>query len=155
MRSRDIVFLRILLGTVSFATIALAADFDGTWKLDVSKSKLQTEFSSFTMKVEKTATDTYHLVYDTVPKSGNKQHYERTVVFDGKAHTPNGAPAGAVELSEHPTPFLWRTSVTENGKLMGGLDATIAADNKTMTTTIKGVGQDGKPVEELYVFDRQ
>ena len=73
MRGRDIVIARILLG-ISFSPIALAADFGGAWKLDISESKTQGEFSSFTMKIEKTAADTYHLVYDTVPKTGSKQH---------------------------------------------------------------------------------
>jgi hypothetical protein len=45
----------IILGSIAFAVSVIAADFTGTWKLSLSKSKLTSDLVSETMKIEETA----------------------------------------------------------------------------------------------------
>lgn len=148
---------RLLVVVVSFTAVTLGADFAGTWKLNIAKSTLKgsnSNIASETMKIEQTTANTYHIVYEMVTKTGDKQNPELTVTFDGKEH-PREGKTGATEIAEHPNSTTWKTTRYRDGKVIGGITAVVAADNRTHTATTKNVGQDGITVEEIYFFERQ
>jgi hypothetical protein len=84
----------ILLGTISIAVTLMAADWAGTWKLNVEKSKVQgsrfAAFASATMTISETGPNSYTTTIDTVSKSGEQRHQEYLRINDGKEHPAKG-----------------------------------------------------------------
>src|SRR5262249_9749186 len=111
---------------VSVGSSAAAGDFEGNWKLDPAKSKLRTQYTSYVMKTERTGPEAYHIVYDMVTTAGQQRHAELSVTFDGKERPSQNAPAGAVEISEHPNASTWKTTVRRDGKVVTELTAVVA-----------------------------
>ncbi len=81
----------LVLATLSLGITLAAADFTGTWKLNLEKSKLQTNnnIASETMKISQTGPNT-NTTIDTVTKSGEKLRQDFSRIYDGKEHPASG-----------------------------------------------------------------
>ena len=47
------------------------------------------------------------------------------------------------------------TTYTKDGKELVAEHTVVSTDGKTMTVTVKGVDSNGKPVEQVLVFDKE
>jgi hypothetical protein len=78
----------------------MAADFAGTWKLNLEKSKLQNnDLASETMNISKTGPNSYTTAADTVSKSCEQRHTE-VVSSDGKVDDESLEHRGRVGVRE-------------------------------------------------------
>ncbi len=132
---------------------AMAADFTGTWKLNLEKSPgTNQNIASETMKLEQTGPNAYRTTIDIVQKSGNKTHHEINRVYDGQERplSVDGLPPQGTQICEITEAGVRRITMKENGKVVEVITATISADGKTMTHTVstdKG--------QNVAIFERQ
>ena len=134
----------------SFCVTVAAADFTGTWKLNLEKSKLpeSDSRSSQLMTITSTGTNAYKIAIDTVTKSGENRHEEYNRIYDAKEHPATGAgsPPGLTEICEQTDPSTLKVTGKINGKVIGHFTSIISSDGRTLTT-----GPNGNE----SVFDRQ
>jgi hypothetical protein len=144
----------ILLGTISIAVTLMAADFAGTWKLNLDKSKLQTnDLASETMTISQTGPNNYTTTIDTVSKSGEQRHTEIYRIDDGKEHPAKGVGIkadGATEISQLVNASTRKITQKRDGKVVGEITSMLSSDGKLMTNHRRN----GK-VEDVLVFERQ
>ena len=79
-----------VVATLSLGVTLAAADFTGTWKLNVEKSKLPADLASETMTISQTGANSYKSSIDMVTKSGEKRHTELNRTYDGRESQPRG-----------------------------------------------------------------
>jgi hypothetical protein len=139
----------IILGSIAFTVSAIAADFTGTWKLSLPKSKLTSDLVSETMKIEQTGPNTYRTTVDTVRKSAKKEHQVINRICDGKEHPSTGVgfkQEGSSEICEQ-SPSTRKVTEKRDGKVEGEFTSTVSGDGKVLTNVWKG--------GETRVFERQ
>ena len=137
----------MILGTILLAVTG--ADFTGTWKLNLAKSKLRNDLASETMKIEQTGPNTYRTTVDIVLKSGQKEHQEINRICDGEEHPSTGVgfkQEGAAEICEQMSSSR-KVTQKRDGKAVSEFTSTVSGDGKVMTNVWKG--------DETRVFDRQ
>jgi hypothetical protein len=133
--------------------VMAGADFTGTWKLNLEKSKLgNRDIVQGTLTLKQTGPATYASTLDFVTRAGQKRHEESIRVCDGKEH-----PLPALDPSKPATamcqigPGSTRTVVEKkSGKVIAEMTSTVSADGKALTNVWKY--EDG---EVVFVFDRQ
>jgi hypothetical protein len=134
-------FTSMLFSALLFVASASAADFVGTWKMNISKSKLPatSKVASQTLTIQQTAPNTYKTIQDVVLQSGEKQHGEILRIYDGKEHVSEGTgfPKGRSEICEIVDDRTRKITVRQDGKETGGFTSTVSADGKTMTNVQK------------------
>jgi hypothetical protein len=139
-----------VLAIFSLGVTLAGADFTGTWKLNLEKSKLPStdSRSSQIMTITQTGTNTYKIAVDTLTKSGEQRHEEYNRIYDGKEHpaTGSGAARGLTEICEQIDPSTQKVTGKINGKVVGQLTSIVSSDGRTLTT-----GPNGNEA----VFDRQ
>ena len=146
-----------VLGTLSLGVVLAAADFTGTWKLNVEKSQLPgndlADLTSETMTISETGPNTYTTTIDIVTKSGGKRHLEINRVNDGKEHPATGVgfkQEGRTEISRQINPFTREITAKRDGKVIGEITSTVSPDGKVMTNhRIFGTSKD------VHVFEKQ
>ncbi len=143
----------IVLATLSLGLTLAAADFTGTWKLNMEKSKVQTDnnTASEIMTISQTAPNAYTTAFDTVTKSGEKHHQEFNRIYDGKEHPLAGVNVkaeGISEICEQINASTRKITRKRDGKVTGMFTSTVAPDGKTMTNEMGAR-------KEVLVFDRQ
>jgi hypothetical protein len=143
---------RTILGTLLLAVTVMAADFAGTWKLDLAKSKPRNDLASETMKIEQTGPNAFRTTIDNVLKSGQKGHQEIDRICDGKEHPATGTgfkQEGATEICEELDASTRKVTQKRDGKETSEFTSTVSSDGKVMTNVRKGAGA------EMLVFERQ
>jgi hypothetical protein len=133
-----------LLSTLFLCTAAFAADaVDGTWKLNVAKSK-------FSGTVPKSATRVY-----TESADGKEMSMHVTLTYDGKDRPITGNPDAdsgtGKAIDAHTTDF----TLKKGGKVVGSVHRVVSADGKTLTVNNKVTRADGKTYDDTLVFDKQ
>lgn len=130
--------ITLVLAAAAVPALALASPFDGTWKLDLAKSK----FTGDTMTYTKTATG-YRF------SNGGPVSY--TFAVDGKAYktipsrttTWTKAADGGFDIV-----------TMANGKVVSKAHRKISADGKTMMSTYTGYRPDGTVAHETDTYTR-
>jgi hypothetical protein len=153
--------LMVAFAILAMTSIALAADNTiGTWKLNTEKSKQPSGVSPITSLtiVREAADGGVKLSVKGERADGSKIDASETPMkYDGKE-----VPVTAGTL-------LWDTvsirqvnanTLTEERTKKGGtyhatVRHVVSKDGKTMTSTSKGTGPDGKPFTSINVFDKQ
>ncbi len=146
-------FARKVLPILMIAGTMAAADFTGTWKLDVAKSKLgNRDIAQGTLTTRQTGPDTYISTLDYLTRAGAKRHEESVRVCDGKEHaTPHVDPAKVSTVMCQVGPGSTRKIVEkENDKVIVEMNSTVSADGKVMTNVWKY--EDG---DVVFVFEKQ
>jgi hypothetical protein len=153
-----VVTLAVVLGVNVTNLSAQASDPRvGTWKLNVAKSKYNPGPApqSQTLKVE--ASDKGEKVTsEVVGADGKRTTSTYTANFDGKDYPLSGSLVGAdkVSLKRVDARTTERTD-KKDGKAVMTLKRVVSQDGKTMTVTTKGTNAEGKPVNNVVVFDKQ
>jgi hypothetical protein len=142
---------RLLLGIACVSVTLVAADFAGTWKLNLTKSQGRSDLDSQIMKIEQTGPNMYRTTIDVVFRSGQKQHQEINRVYDGKEHpaTGVGIAKGGSEICQYLDPSTHKVTQKRDGKQISEFTSSISADGKVMTNHRTGNR------EETLVFERQ
>jgi len=145
-----------LLGTLFFGTTAFAADaVDGTWKLNVAKSKFSDTAPKSGTRVYTEGADGTTLDQKLVGADGKEMSMHVTLKFDGKAHPISGNPDAdsgtGKAINAHTSDF----TLSKGGKVTGTVHRVVSEDGKTLTVNNKGTHTDGKTYDETLVFDKQ
>jgi hypothetical protein len=141
-----------ILSALLLGGTAMAADFTGTWKLNLEKSP-GTRLASGTIKLEQIGPNAYRTTVDNVSKSGKTTHSEMNRVYDAQERHVNGdgLTDQGTEICEITSDGTRKVTMKENGKVVEVISATISADGKTMTHTVT----DDKGVQHVAIYDRQ
>jgi hypothetical protein len=145
-----------LLSTLFFGTAASAADaIDGSWKLNVAKSKFSDAAPKSGTRVYTEGADGTTLDQKMVGADGKEMSMHTTLKYDGKDHAITGNPdadSGAGKaIDAHTSHF----TLSKGGKVVGSVHRVVSADGKTLTVNNKGTHPDGKTYDDTLVFDRQ
>jgi hypothetical protein len=147
MRKATSFWAALLLGGT-----AMAADFTGTWKLNLEKSSDTSKVAYDTIKLEQTGPNAYRTTHDTMLKSGTKSHHEMNRVYDGQERPVPGdglSPQGT-EICEITAAGDRKITFKENGKVVQVLTSSVSKDGKTLTNTF---ATDKGPY--VSVYDKQ
>ena len=142
---------------MGFALSAQAADpLVGTWKLNVAKSTYSPGPApkSLTAKIE-AAGEGEKLTADGVRGDDTPIRVEYTAQYDGKDYPISGSPmADTVSLKRLDANTTERTD-KKGGKVVQTLTRKLSSDGKTLTVTIKGTDAEGRPINNLAMFEKQ
>jgi hypothetical protein len=157
MSHRTLVILAGLVMAVVVQTSAQAPKaLEGTWKLNAAKSKFSPGPPPKTMSVTYSAvgTDGMKIVVDVTPATGPAQHWEMSGNYDGKEHPVKGNPNADTVSLKMVDKLTGESTFRKGGKVTATNTRTISADGKTLTVTSKGVTEDGKPRNDVQVFEK-
>ena len=138
-----------VVATLSFSMTLMAADsFDGTWKLNLAKSKLQcSDIVSQTMKITDSTPSSQRTSSDIVSKSGVHHQRNRNHVFDGKEHPLTGE-KGATEIAQRVDASTTKATFKRDGKVLIEITAVVSGDVLTNHSVSDGC-------DETMIFERQ
>ena len=122
-----------LLSTLILGTTAFAADaVDGTWTLNVAKSKFSGAAPQSVTRVYAESAEGMTLDQKTVGADGKEMSMHVTLAYDGKEHPITGNPdadAGTGKaINAHTSDF----TLTKGGKVSGTVHRVVSADGKTL-----------------------
>jgi hypothetical protein len=146
--------------TVSGVLLGQSEPFNGTWKLNVAKSKFP---PSLTLKGD---SRTYESSRDGIKVSaerftgdGSTQSYAISAKYDGKDYPITGqGPFGADTISHKKLSDPSTTVATlkkSGGKLNFTTTTTVSKDGKVLTLMSKGTDASGQPFNVALVYDKQ
>ena len=155
-------FALVLLFVVVVSVTGRAQDVQtGHWTLNVAKSQFKTSPAPKTQIVMITpdGKDGVKVTADVVRTNGAKAAFTYAGQYDGKENprteTGDGAvPGQTVTLKRIDNHTVERISYLKGKKLVIEKWA-ISPDGKTRTVTQSGVGPDGKPVDNVLVYEKQ
>jgi len=145
--------MALLFAGLSLAVVAQAAEnypFAGTWKLNLAKSKFSPG------PAPKSATVTIgqdgKVDYQAEGADGQAEKWSVMMASDGTPASISGMDGTVAEkrVDERTVEHTWKyPKSTVNGK------AVLNRDGKSMTYTMTGTTDDGKPVHNREVWDKQ
>jgi hypothetical protein len=145
-----------LLSMLFFGTTAFAADaVDGTWKLNVAKSKFTGTAPKSATRVYTASADGTTLDQKTVGADGKEMAMHVTIKYDGKDHPITGNPDADSSIGKAIDAHTSDFTLKKGGKEVGTVHRVVSADGKTLTVNNKGTHADGKTYEDTLVFDKQ
>jgi hypothetical protein len=145
---------------VAWCGVALAQDKDpanGTWKLNVAKSKFSPGPApkEMTLTIE-SAGPGRHVEVSGVAGDGTAMKWGYSGNFDSKDIRVTGTnPDADIVMLKRLSPTTTRSTWKKDGKrtLVNGVS--VAADGKSLTVAASGVNAKGEAIKNTYVFDRQ
>ena len=145
------IVVAVVVGGVMLA--AQAADpLIGTWKISLAKSK---GVKSGTSKIEAVG-DGVKFTVDFVATDGTDRHWEFTAKYDGKDNPVTGNnPYGDVVALTRVDAQTTRITNKQGGKVTATSTIVVSADGKTRTTTTKGTGAKGEPIDVVSFYEKQ
>ena len=148
----------IALAFSAIAAFGAADNSLGTWKFDAAKSKYTPPpIPVKSLKITREASDGGVKQTTTGERpDGTAINATYTAKYDGKETQVNGnAPYDTIAVKQ----VNANTLTDERKKSGGSYKATgrtvISNGGKTMTTTVKGINQDGKEFTQIYVLQKQ
>ena len=129
--------------------------FSGTWKLNLSKSKLTPPVpKSQTMRVEVDGS-AIRITEEIISDTGERMNISVDARFDGKDYRIQGAPFADSVSYQRIDRFTIKGVGKKDGRIIMHETVVVSADGKTMTGTYSGTDATGKQVAAVAVFDRQ
>jgi hypothetical protein len=156
---RVVLVLAAAIVVFSLATAALAQapkGLEGTWKLNVAKSKFSPGPAPKSMSVTYSAVgaDGMKIVVHVVPATGAEQHWEMTAHYDGKDYPVKGNPTADTISVKKVDDLSGVSTMKKGGKVTATNTRTLSKDGKTLTITSEGTTEDGKPRKDVQVFEK-
>jgi methionine-rich copper-binding protein CopC len=145
-----------LLSTLILGSTAFAADaVDGTWTLNVAKSKFSGAAPQSVTRVYAESAEGMTLDQKSVGADGKEMSMHVTMAYDGKDHPMTGNPdadrGSGKAIDAHTSDFTLKMG----DKVSGHVHRVVSADGKVLTVRNKGTHADGKPYDDTLVFDKQ
>ena len=145
-----------MLSTLFFGTAAFAADaVDGTWNLNVAKSKFSGTAPKSGTRVYSESADGTTLNQKLVGADGKEMSMSVTLAYDGKPHPITGNPDADSGVGKAINARVSNFTLSKGGKVVGSVHRVVSADGKTLTVHNKGTRTDGKTYDDTLVFDKQ
>jgi|SRR3954470_23250467 len=153
------ILVRTILGLAILSVGMFGADNTiGTWKRDMAKSKL----TPLPANPIKSLTIVYQAMDGGVKVTATGERKDGTAINGSYAPKYDGKPVPATGTTWDTTSMKQvdaNTVTFENIKTGGKYHVTgrtvVSKDGKTMTTTVKGTNEDGKPLAGTYIYDKQ
>lgn len=155
-------FVLVLVAVVVVSVTGWAQDVQtGHWTLNIAKSQFKTSAAPKTqiVTVVPDSKAGVKVTADVVRANGAKAAFSYSGQYDGKENprteTGDGAvPGQTVTMKRIDDHTVERISYLKGKKLVTE-KMEISRDGKTRTVTQSGVGPDGKPVDNVLVYDKQ
>jgi hypothetical protein len=145
-----------LLSTLFLGTTAFAADaVDGTWNLNVAKSKFSGTAPKSGTRVYSESADGTTLDQKMVGADGKEMSMHVTLAYDGKPHPITGNPDADSGTGKAIDARTSNFTLTKGGKAAGTVHRVVSADGKTLRVHNKGTHADGTSYDDTLVFDKQ
>jgi hypothetical protein len=152
-----ITIVMVLAATTTIAGQRIPSSLVGTWTMNVGQSTFDPGPgpTSQIMKVERSGSTMVTITTDVISAAGQAQHTVRTTPFDGVDVAVAGGLPGGTQA------FSWIDDHTY--EIVGKIDgrprmttrATIAPDEKTITSVATGTDAQGRPVHNTVVFEKR
>jgi hypothetical protein len=150
------IVLTALLGTLLLGTTVFAADaVDGTWKLNVAKSKFSGTALQGGTRVYTEGAGGTTLDQKLTGADGKEMSMHVTLTYDGKSHPISGNPDADSGTGKAINARTTDFTLTKGGKVVGTVHRVVSADGKTLTVHNKGTHADGTAYDDTLVFDKQ
>ena len=146
------------LGLILAAGVLYAADpFEGTWKLNESKSKLTRGTGKNTKVVydAKLLRNKMTVTGDGVDADGKPVHSEWKGKFNGKDYEVTGDPSADMRAYTKVNDNTLNMVVKKGGKVVAQGRIVVAADGKSRVVTISGTTAKGKKYTNTSVYDKE
>jgi hypothetical protein len=142
-----------------FAVSVAAASTDpqvGTWKLNLAKSKYSPGPApkEVMMKIEAKGAG-FHLMQAGYDAAGKPIKIDFTVNYDGKDTQVKGVSNTDTIAVKRVDANTSVSTLKKGGKVVMTVTSVVSKDGKTRTSTFKGTDANGKPVNNVTVYDRQ
>jgi len=157
MKRRN-MFLALGMGAFCIAVSLFAADdpFNGTWKLNVSKSKFTPgpppQSGTITVKVEG---DIQNVKTEGQAADGTMTQTSFVAKLDGTPVPITGSPTADMTSLRKINARTLETKSTKGGKPVAQRRVTISPDGKIMTITGSGLNQKGVKTTATAVYEKQ
>jgi len=141
----------------AFATTTFAQNPVGVWKANIAKSKYSPGPApkSVTITTTAVAGGSFKSVNEATPATGAATKTEVTYKFDGQDNKITGNPNADTQSYTRVDDRHWTVVSKKAGKVMMTSKIELAADGKTRTTTQTGTDGQGRPVNNLIVYEKQ
>jgi hypothetical protein len=127
----------------------------GTWKINLAKSKFSPDPPPKNMSVTYSAVgDSLKIDVSVTPAAGPEQKWSMTAGYDGKEYPITGNPNADTVSVKNIDANRSESTFRKGGKVTSVNVRVLSADGKTLTVTSKGTTVDGKPREDVQVFER-
>jgi len=150
--------IALSLGLILAAGVLYAADpFEGTWKLNESKSKLTRGTGKYTKVVYdgKLIRNKMTVTGDGVDADGKPVHSEWKGRFNGKDFEVTGDPAADMRAYTKVNDQTLNMTTKKGGKVVSQGKIVVAADGKSRVVTTSGVTAKGKKFTNTAVYDKE
>jgi len=136
-----------LVGSVGAADLTV-----GTWKLNVTKSKLWKELTQVKREL---GNDQVEITETGISTDGSKISNKFTHPQKGGLVADSSTPKGQMAVATVICPSEIYETVLQNGRQVEVLHVVVSKDGKTLTVTDKGTDAKGKSFESISIFDKQ
>jgi hypothetical protein len=127
----------------------------GTWKLNATKSTFSPGPAPKSMSVTYApVANGVKIAVDVTPADGPAQHWEMTGTYDGKDYPVTGNPNADMASFKLVDDLTGESTFKKAGKVTATNTRVLSADGKTLTVTSKGTTADGKPRNDVQVFEK-
>ena len=157
MPKLSLVILAGLVVTIGAGANAQAPKgLEGTWKLNVAKSKFSPGPApkAMTVTYSPVGSDGMKIVVDVTPATGAAQHWEMSPHYDGKEHAVTGNPLADTISVKKIDDLTGESTFKKSGKVTSTNVRSLSKDGRTLTITSKGTTEDGKPRHDVQVFEK-
>jgi hypothetical protein len=151
--------IALLAGVIVFVASPRAQapkGLEGTWKLNVAKSKFSPgpPPKSMTITYSADGTDGMKIAVEVAPADGAAQHWEMTAHYDGKDYPVTGNPTADMISMKKVNALTGQSTFKKDGKVTATNVRKLSADGKTLTITSTGTTADGKPRKDVQVLEK-
>jgi hypothetical protein len=127
----------------------------GTWKLNAAKSTFSPGPPPKSMTVTYTvAGDSVKIIAEMTPAEGPAQRWEMSGKYDGQDYPITGNPTADMVSFKLVNDQTGESTFKKSGKVTATNTRILSADGKTLTITSKGTTADGKPRNDVQVFEK-
>lgn len=150
--------IALSLGLILAAGTLYAADpFEGTWKLNESKSKLTRGTGKNTKVVynSRLIRDKVTVTGDGVDADGKPVHIEWKGRFNGKDYEVSGDPNSDMRSYTKVNDHTLNMIVKKSGKIVAQGRIAVSADGKSRVVNLNGTTAKGKRFTNTVVYDKE
>jgi len=155
--------MTLAIEILGLAGLGMAADpIIGTWRLNLSQSKFSAASSEMIDPRPKLHIETYREIEDRIEVSGTVTRLDGFST-SGKLSWPKqggvvkveNAAVSDLSIMALLAPGEWLVIAMQDGRQVATRRKVISKDGKTMRQTVRSFASDGKPIEQVEVYDRQ
>ena len=157
MQTRNIATKLFVISAIAAVGVFAADNSLGTWKLNMEKSKFDPPPGPVkSLTTTREASDGGVKVTTTGERAdGTPINASYTAKYDGSESPVTGAPYDTIAIKQVNANTFTASMKKKDDKYKATARMVISKDGKTMTTTVKGTNSEGKPMDNVMVYDKQ